>query len=179
MSPPAASRELETLRWQFAMTWSLARHHLPALTDEACLWEPAPGSWTVRRGEDGLWRPDFSETEPDPAPPVTIGWLTWHLAWWWSGARSAVEGRTPPARETVFWEGDAARAVARLESLSLVWGAMLSDLNDAALARPTAFPWTEPRPLATTLAWVNSELMKNVAEIGVVRHLYEASRGLR
>jgi hypothetical protein len=42
------------------------------------------------------------------------------------------------------------------------------------LARPLAYPWPEPRPLRLALAWANAELMKNVAEIGCVRHLFEA-----
>jgi hypothetical protein len=39
-----------------------------------------------------------------------------------------------------------------------------------------AYPWSDPRPARYTLAWVNAELMKNVAEIGAVRHLWAASR---
>ncbi|SDX68728.1 hypothetical protein SAMN05661080_00847 [Modestobacter sp. DSM 44400] len=43
------------------------------------------------------------------------------------------------------------------------------------LDRPFAFPWPEPRPFVFAAAWANSELMKNVAEIGVIRHQYLAS----
>ena len=34
----------------------------------------------------GVWRPDWAEAEPDPIPVPTIGWLTWHIDWWWSVA---------------------------------------------------------------------------------------------
>ena len=57
---------LDALRWQFEMTWRLAAEHvLPGLTDEMCLWTPAPGAWTVRR-VDGALIPDWADEEPDP-----------------------------------------------------------------------------------------------------------------
>ncbi|GAA2811591.1 hypothetical protein FHR33_001093 [Nonomuraea dietziae] len=34
----------------------------------------------------GTWVPDWTETEPDPVPVPTIGWLSWHIGWWWSVA---------------------------------------------------------------------------------------------
>ncbi len=107
-----AEQLLDTLRWQFRLTWQLAQYHLPQLTDDACLWEPAPGSWTVRQA-GGVWQPDWADAEPDPVLPVTIGWLAWHIIWWWSGLIAAVRD-----------------------------------------------------------AWANSELMKNIAEIGAVRHAF-------
>jgi hypothetical protein len=109
--------QLQTLRWQFELTWRLAVVHLPALTDDACLWEPAAGSWTVRRSADGKWRPDWIEPEPDPAPTVTIGWLTWHLTWWWSGVLAALRDETPTARHETFWPGSADAVVRRLNAL--------------------------------------------------------------
>jgi hypothetical protein len=169
--------QLQTLRWQFQLTWRLAADvHLPALTDDACLWEPAAGSWTVRQSTDGKWRPDWVVPEPDPAPPVTIGWLTWHLIWWWSGLLAALRNETPAAHHEVAWPGSADAVVGRLKTLSTEWADTLSRLDDGDLERPLAYPWPEARPLRLALAWANSELMKNVAEIGCIRHLFEASR---
>lgn len=173
-----AFTELDALRWQFELTWRLAQHHLPKLTDEACLWEPAPGSWSVRPAADGRWRPDWSEGEPDPAPPTTIGWLTWHLIWWWSSVLAAARDEAIPPREQVTWPGSAAAAVSRLQDLSAQWSALLGRLEARDLERPLAYPWAEKRPLRLALAWANAELMKNIAEIGYARHLYEASRRL-
>ena len=66
---------LDTLRWQFRMTWSLGRDHwVPAITDEMYLWQQAPTAATITL-VDGRWAPDWDE-EPDPVPPATIGWLT-------------------------------------------------------------------------------------------------------
>lgn len=95
------SNHLQTIRWQFDLTWRLADVHLPLLTDAACLWEPAPGSWTVRQSTDGKWRADWAESEPNPAPPATIGWLTWHVVWWWSGVVAAVLDQPVPVRQEV------------------------------------------------------------------------------
>jgi hypothetical protein len=172
-----SSSQLDTLRWQFRLTWKLAAEiHLPALTDEACLWEPARGSWNVRRSADGRWRPDWADAEPDPAPPTTIGWLTWHVIWWWAALLAALRDQTPPAHHEVDWPGSAAAVLRRLESLSAEWSDLLAKFDDGDLERPLAHPWREPRPLRLALAWANSELMKNVAEIGYVRHLFQAAR---
>ncbi len=167
--------QLETLQWQFRLIWQLANYHLPSLTDDACFWEPAPGSWTVRQSTDGKWYPDWIEPEPDPAPTVTIGWLTWHLTWWWSSLLATVQNETPEARHEIAWPGSADAVVRHLESLSNEWADVLDKLDDDDLERPLAYPWSEPRPLRIALAWANSELMKNIAEIGIMRHLYEAT----
>ncbi len=170
------SNDLPILRMQFDLACKLADYHLARLTDAACLWEPGPGSWTVRRGADGIWRPDWSDVEPDPAPPVTIGWLSWHLFWWWRGAIAAVREAPRVRRGDVVWPGSADSVRTEFAKISNDWRALLSSLSDDDLARPLTFLWPEPRPLWNTLAWVNMELMKNVAEIGIVRHLHEARK---
>lgn len=170
-----ASR-VELLRWQFDLAWRLAGYHIPHLTDDACLWEPVSGAWTVRRGADGRWRPDWSDKEPDPAPPVTIGWITWQMIWWWASARMAMRGETPTAREKAFWPGSADAVKRELDALAKDWSEILSHLSEDGLEKPVAYPWAEPRAAWQTLAWGNAELMKNVAEIGAVRHLHEAAQ---
>lgn len=167
--------ELEALRWQFGLARRLGELHFDRLTDEACLWTPAPGCWTVRRADSG-WCPDWAEVEPDPAPPASIGWLTWHLIWWSGSFMSAAQGRAPRPREAVLWPGGAEAAVHEIRATLSMWSAWLDGLDAADLARPLAYPWREPRELRFALAWANAELMKNVAEIGAVRHAYEASR---
>ncbi len=111
------TRELELLRWQFTLGSRLALHHLPHLTDEACFWSPAPGAWTARLGRDGARRPDWAEVEPDPAPAVTIAWLTWHVIWWLSDLMSAVRNEPQRTRQECVWPGSAAAAAARIETL--------------------------------------------------------------
>lgn len=83
-------------------------------------------------------------------------------------------GEQPAGRAGVDWPGSAADAVERLRALAVGWNRLLD--SDPDLDVPIAYPWSDPRPARYTPAWVNAELMKNVAEIGVMRHLRAASR---
>lgn len=167
---------LGIVRWQLKMSWSLAEIYLPQLTDELCRWEPAPGGWTVRPGEDGRWWPDWVEPEPDPPPTTSVGWLTWHLVWWWSTLTAHATDQPVPAREDVAWPGSAAATVERLRALHQEWAGVLDGTEDADADRPIAYPWPEPRPFVQAAAWANQELMKNVAEIGSMVQLHTATR---
>ncbi|MEU4834035.1 DinB family protein [Streptosporangium sp. NPDC023615] len=169
----------ELSRWQFDLTWSLFEFHLERLTAEDFPWEPAPLCWTVRRGADGLWRPDWEETEPDPVPVPTIGWVFWHVGWWWSVALDHARGRPPRRREEIEWPGDGQAAIGWLRGLRTEWLAVLDGFTDADLDATASFPWQDAPELtvAHTVAWVNAELMKNVAEIGQLRLVRAASAG--
>ncbi|MFC3965836.1 DinB family protein [Nocardia jiangsuensis] len=161
----------DLLRWQFDLTWSLATIHLDDLTDDDALWEPGPLIWTVRPDTGGVWRPDWAETEPSPIPVPTIGWLTWHIDWWWSGALATARGTAAPGPGDVPWAGSTAAAVARLRTLRSEWLAALETLGPDELAEP-AGAWPS---VAHLVAWVNAELMKNVAELGQLRLARRAS----
>lgn len=167
---------LEALRLQFDVAWAFAQHHLPDLTEAMVLWEPAPGAWTVRLA-DGGWIADWAEREPNPVPATTIAWLAWHIAWWWSEALAAAEDRPSPGRAGVLYPGSAQGIREQLEGLADQWRAGLAGLDDEALARPTVFPWPDARPRAMMVGWAHLELMKNLAEIGAIKHLYLARKG--
>lgn len=72
------------------------------------------------------------------------------------------------------WPGSAAAAVQRITALAEAWTQRLAGLTEQQLDLPVAFPWPAERPAAFTIAWVNSELMKNVAEIGAGIRGYRA-----
>ena len=167
---------LSTIQSQFELTWLLAQYHLPKMTDENCLWAPSDNVWTVRLSTEGRWRPDFVEAEPEPIPTPTIAWISWQILWWWNGALATLEGRTPPSSSDIDWPGSALATRNRLEELSLKWRVALSTLEAKDVGenshRMVPFPWSQPKPLAEMLGWVNVELMKNIAEIGYVLHLY-------
>ncbi|MFC6015816.1 DinB family protein [Plantactinospora solaniradicis] len=166
----------QLLRWQFDLTWSLFEYHLERLAPEHFHWEPAAHCWTMRPGDDGSWVPDWADTEPDPIPVPTIGWITWHVGWWWSVATDHLAGRTPRERTEIEWPGDGGTTVAWLRDLRSEWLAVLDRLTDADLDTIAPFPWqNDPEhTVAHLLGWVNAELMKNVAEIGQLRLLHEA-----
>lgn len=167
----------DVLRWQFDLAWSLLELHLDELEPEDFLWEPARYCWTVRPGDDGMWVADFAETEPDPVPIPTIAWLTWHIGWWWTAATEHAQGQRPRGHDEVAWPGDGKTTVAWLRRLRVDWIAVLDRLTNADLDFSAQFPWpSDPgKTIAHMLAWVNSELMKNAAEIGQLRLLRAAS----
>ncbi|MET8569468.1 DinB family protein [Streptomyces sp. NPDC004783] len=174
----APRHRVDLLRWQFDLTWSLFEHHLERLGPDDFLWEPAALCWTVRRSEDGAWVPDWAETEPDPVPVPTIGWLSWHIGWWWSVAADHVHGRAPRERGDITWPGAGRPAVEWLRRLRADWLEALDRLTDDELEPSAPFPWQDdPRhTVAHMLAWVNAELMKNAAEIGQLRLQRAAGR---
>ncbi|HEY2296723.1 MAG TPA: DinB family protein [Jatrophihabitans sp.] len=164
---------LSIARWQFRMVWRLADEvHLPRLTDAMCQWQPHPGSWTVHCAPDGRWLPDWADEDPVEPPPPSVGWLTWHVIWWWSSALAVVRGSQPVLHEDVAWPGSADCALAEIRRIGRDWRKVIGQLSDAAVQVPVAFPWPDPRPLIYTVSWVNMELMKNVAEIGEVANMF-------
>ncbi|MEW2453811.1 DinB family protein [Streptomyces albus] len=167
----------DLLRTQFDLTWSLFEHHLERLAPGDLLWEPGPYCWTVRPGPDGTWVPDFAETEPDPVPVPTMGWVSWHLGWWWSVTLDHLRGRPPRDRSEVVFPGDEAATAAWLRGLRTEWLSALEGLSEAEWEATAPFPWdNDPEhTVAHMVAWVNAELMKNVAEFGQLRLLRAAA----
>ncbi|MEV6121622.1 DinB family protein [Streptomyces sp. NPDC052077] len=168
---PAPNPVTALLRRQFDLTWALFEYHLERLEPDDFLWEPAGVCWTMRRDGDGAWVPDWAESEPDPVPVPTIGWLSWHIGWWWSVAADHAHGRTPRERDAVVWPGEGAPTVEWLRGLRADWLAALGGLTAADLDATAAFPPQDDPAysVADMAAWVNAELMKNVAEIGQLR----------
>ncbi|WP_020576176.1 DinB family protein [Actinopolymorpha alba] len=169
----------DLLRWQFELTWALFDYHLERLVPEDLLWEPAAHCWTLRPDAEGQWVPDWAETEPDPIPVPTIGWLSWHIGWWWSVTIDHVEDRTPRERTEITWPGDSEAAIEWLRGLRESWLAVLARLTEADLDATAPFPWPKDpeHTVAHMVGWVNAELMKNAAEIGQLRLLRAASGG--
>lgn len=162
---------------QFDLIWALADLHLTALAEDDFHWEPAELSWAVRPDSAGVWRPDWSDTEPDPIPVPTIGWLTWHIDWWWSTALDHLDGRPPRAREDVVWPSTGEQAVVRVRELAARRRHAITGLTVDDLQRPSTYPWPldAGRTVAHTVLWVNVELTKNVSEIGQLRLVRAAS----
>lgn len=164
------------LRWQFDLTWSLFEFHLDRLREDDFLWQPADSCWTLHLDEHGVWEPDWADAEPDPIPVPTIGWISWHIGWWWSVTIDHLRVRTPRDRIEIAWPGPGRATMDWLRGLREEWLTILDQVTEADLAAPAAFPWQDDpdKSVAHTVAWVNGELMKNVAEIGQLRLLRAA-----
>jgi hypothetical protein len=166
----------DELLWQFDLAWALADLHVSALVEDDFLWQPSRLHWTVRPDASGVWRPDWADVEPDPLPVPTIGWLTWHIDWWWSTAINRLSGATPRDRVDVNWPGSGVTAVARIRELADQWREMLQRLTTTDVERPSSFPWDADagHTVKHTVLWVNVELTKNISEIGQLRLLRAA-----
>lgn len=164
---------LAVLLRQFDTAWALTNYHLQDLSTEECLWRPAAAGLHVHRGADGRWRADWPDHEGYDLGPASIGWITWHMVYWWSSVLDHSFGPGQVVREDVVWPGSAAATVALLQELADRWRATISALapEDLESAARTRWPFTE-RPFADVIGWATVELTKNAAELGYARFLY-------
>lgn len=164
---------LEYLERQFDIAWALTSYHLDGLTTEECLWRPATRGLHVHRSGEGYWVADWPDHEGYGLGPPSVGWVTWHMGFWWSTVLDHSFGDASLAREAVTWPGTADGVRAWLGELEQRWRASLAALSDDDL-RSTArcrWPFTD-RPFGDVVAWATLELTKNAAELGYARFLY-------
>ena len=166
--------------------FSKARHE--GLTDAEYLWEPAPGSLSIRRADEvrtfalghGDWRLEWPRPEPDPAPMRPIAGLLGHLYdgylaryEWTFGARQA-----DPLTLGTFTPS-ASEAMARLWAVLDDWKAGVAGLTEQQLDVPGygQFPYgLDPQlPFIGIVWWTNRELIHHLAEVALLRDLYEAN----
>lgn len=169
---------IDLLSRQFDTALALARYHLDTLEDAHCLWRPTERGPHVWHQEDG-WRADWPEDESYAAGSPSIGWLCWHMLYWWSMALDHNFGDGTLDRHGVIWPGSAEGFRAEFDRLTHAWQTVLADLQRRPELAQEPVHWPVPgRNRADLAAWVNLELVKNAAEIGVLRFLYasEAER---
>jgi hypothetical protein len=159
--------------WDFSL-WP----RLEGLTEAEYLWEPAPGAWTVSRGEDGRYRPDGVSAEPDPPPVTTIAWRLGHMVVdmletrinWHFGDRTYT-------RDTVNWPANVDEAKQRLRHAYLTWSEHIQALDDDALAAPVggaeSAQWAD-FPMVALVLHLNREIIHHGAEVALMRDLYRA-----
>src|SRR4051794_19586949 len=127
---------LEQLTWHWE---NQLRPKLDGLTDEEYLWEPVPGSWSIRRGggDDGEWAIDFAYPEPVPAPVTTIAWRLAHVNVGIFGMRNASHFGGPPIDyQSAVWTPHAAVALAQLDEGYARWVAGVASMDPDRLAAP-------------------------------------------
>jgi hypothetical protein len=166
---------LTELSRQFDLAWALTDLHLSLLAEDDFFWQPTSLVWTVHQDSAGRWYPDWADTEPDPIPVPTIGWISWHIIFWWSTTLDHLAGRTPRPRTDIGWPGPS-ESVHQIRALRVQWIELLAALTPADLAAPSTFPWGADagRSVADTVLWLNVELTKNGSEIGMLRLLRSA-----
>lgn len=162
------------------------------LTDEEYLWEPAPGSWNVRRATDapgrgatvlvgaGAWRRDGGRPHPWPPPVTTIAWRMEHLTSMLAGRADHTVGQHRLQDGDLEVPGDAATAVEMLRTAAAAWREALATADDAALDQVgrSAYPDGDDaeQPFLEIVWWVNQEVLHHGAEIALLRDLHAATR---
>lgn len=165
-----------------------ARPRLEGLTDDEYFWEPVPGAWNIRPRTEartamaaggGDLVADFEYPEPVPAPVTTIAWRLGHLIVGVFGARNASHFGGPAVDYlTVDWPGDAASALARLDDVYATWVQGVGGLDEAALAERVGEaegPFAA-YPYGTLVLHIHREAIHHLAEIALLRDLYQARR---
>jgi len=181
LAPAAVPGRLAPFLAQWDYVVEVLTDRLAGLTDEEFLWQPAPGSWTVRPDPEGgralvdteVWPPTGAA-----APPRTIAWSMGHLgsgvalrADWLVGAHRA-------ERTDFDWPLTAEAGIRfMLDGLAL-WRDGLATMSDEDLdtVGRSAFPdGLDPQlPLMEIVWWVGKELVWHSAEIWLLRDLFAA-----
>jgi hypothetical protein len=164
----------DTLLRQFDIAWGLTEYHLNGLTTDECLWRPA-GKGLHVHPRDGAWHADWPESEGYDLGPSSIGWITWHMVFWWTSVLDHSFGAGTLERHQILWPGSADAAVARIRELHAAWRAEVERLTDDDLRATTRTRWPfSDKPFADLIGWLTIELTKNAAELGYARFLYAA-----
>jgi hypothetical protein len=163
---------------QFDIAWALTAYHLDGLTTEECLWRPAQKGLHVQSTDDGRWQADWPDHEGYDIGPASIAWTTWHIGFWWSMALDHSDGDGTLSKDEISWPGSADAVRVWIDQLQERWRTLLMQCSDSDLRSSKRTRWPiQDRPFGDIVAWVNVELMKNAAEIGLVRFLYAVRAG--
>ena len=150
---------------------------LEGVDDEEWTWEPAPGTFSVRRQGDG-WRHDPPGGFGGPPSLRAIAWTAGHLAELGLLRADWTTGRHALQPDDLAWPGTAAEGVAFLREGLDAWRAALDRVDDADLdtVGRCAFPHgLDPHlPLLDIVWWNTRELVHHAADLMTVRDLYSA-----
>ncbi|MEO6318045.1 MAG: DinB family protein [Acidimicrobiales bacterium] len=162
--------------------WKRTRARLEGLTDEEYFWEPAPGCWTVRKRDDGIWADDGALPPPDPEPFTTIAWRLWHVIdmygedrapkWLDVPAQGPPIGLDDPAGAPPATAEDALRLLERAHDR---WDAHLALADEdglRALIGPVGGPHYAERTRAAFVLHMLDEFIHHGAEIALLRDLW-------
>lgn len=174
----------EQLEWHWQ---ALARPRLEGLTDEEYLWEPVPGTWSVRdrdqespatvtrRMGSGRWLLEYGHPEPDPAPVTSIAWRLAHVVVGVLGIRAASHfGGPSMSHDDWDFAGTAQQALSQLDEAYAAWSAGVRALTPQALAAPVGPAEGEfaAEPMITLVLHINREVVHHLAEVALLRDLW-------
>jgi hypothetical protein len=174
-----------SLTTAFDYVWARLTGRLTGLTDAEYFWEPAPGCWSLRQGDDGRWRLDGGGgggPAPDPVPVTTIAWRLGHLGGMAVGGFADRRfGDGTLTTEQIVFPSRAADVPAFLDEHYQSWRTGLNALNPtewAAPLGPSWGPYAESNTVDLALH-VLDEVIHHGAEVGLLRDLYSNRSSLR
>ena len=152
------------------------------LSDAEYLWEPVPGSWSIRpAGQARSRRPagtgatvmDHDWPDPEPSPVTTIAWRINHIQVGVFGERNNRYFGGPPVSYADYdYPLSAAEALGRLDEGYARWIAGIRGLDLAGLTQNCREPGFESDSMASLVQHINRELIHHGAEICLLRDLY-------
>jgi hypothetical protein len=169
-------------RSSFAFVSDRSLQRLEGLTDDECLWEPAPDCWTVRPTDDGQYRADATWPAPDPTPVTTIVWRIAHIGDLLSRhplrALAFGHDRAGPAPTHPH---DATSTRSFLAAGVDDWTHDLASVDDDRLAEPLGAEAGQYAhdPVASFVLHIHTEFVHHSAEVALLRDVYRASASTR
>ena len=166
---------VELLSRQMDDAFAMLNGQLDGLTEEEFLWEPVPGSWSLRQMPEGRWTYDYAVPDPKPSPFTTIAWRLNNV----STSKIMYHEYAFGPGELTFPDLDIPHTVAGQvaflkEGHTLLTGD-LRGLAEADLQEPRLTNWGEEWPTWRIFWTMIHHDIWHGAEIGVIRDLYRSS----
>jgi len=161
----------------FDHVWGRFLDRLDGLTDGEYFWEPVPGSWSVRRADDGRWIMDGTRggwRAPEPAPVTTIAWRIVHIGQGLTFFAGRLFPDGPAAPDDVGFAASAVAVSAFLRASYQPWREGIGAVDAPRWWQPlgpASGPYAQDSPADLALH-VLDELTHHAAEVSLLRDLY-------
>jgi hypothetical protein len=176
---------------QLGFQWDNAlRPRLDTLTDDAYLWEPVAGMWSVRARGDartslaagaGDTVIDFELDPPDPTPMSTIAWRLGHIGLVFGQRAANHFGGDAVNPATTDWPLTAKGMLALVDHHHDAWVSGVRALDADRLAAPCGpaeGPYADA-PMAALVLHIHREVLHHGAEVALMMDLFAHRDSLR
>ena len=130
--------------------------------------------WSVRPGNEGHWRQDLADREPDPPPFTTIAWRLAHIATVFGERASNHFGNGSFDPAQVAWTGSTDDALDIVTAEYTRWREGVRSLGEEGFflpCGPAEGPYAD-EPFLMLVLHINHEFLHHAAEVMLLRDLY-------